>query len=152
MTYFTDLTAIADIHVARIQLVFPDVQKISPFTQEKIEHLSTQEILILDMLTNRFSKLQDYLGAKVINSFLDLTGDNRPNATMIDKINQLERLGVIESVELWKDFRDTRNAIAHEYPGEASITASNLNHLIVLVPKLISFYEELKKRGVAYLG
>lgn len=65
----------------------------------------------------------------------------------LDKINKLERLGIIENVELWKEMRDARNHIAHEYPDHPELTALYLNKVFDLAPKLLKFFDTIKNKG-----
>jgi hypothetical protein len=63
--------------------------------------------------------------------------------SMIDKIHLCERLGVIKTAELWKDMRDARNHVAHEYPDEPSVTAQYLTRLHKLSSDLLGIYRAL---------
>ena len=64
--------------------------------------------------------------------------------TLIDRLNALEKLGLIDNTEDWKDLREVRNHLAHEYPDAPEITAANLNHAFQLAPKLLLTLEKFE--------
>jgi hypothetical protein len=66
---------------------------------------------ILDQLAYRYGKLQDSLGEKVLPGILELAEEPlAPRATFAEKLQRLERLGVIASAEQWRLLREMRNA------------------------------------------
>ena len=146
MNKLKEILKIADIHVKRIEMAIDDLQDIIPLDENKIVSFSKQELLVIELLTSRFAKLQDLIGKKIIDEFLLSIGEFVDNYTMIDKINKLERLGIITSAEQWKHMRYVRNHIAHEYPDEPAITAKYLNQLLDSVPKLLNVLNNIKAR------
>jgi hypothetical protein len=46
---------------------------------------------------------------------------------MLDKLNRLEKLGFIDSVEKWQTVRNIRNQFAHDYPDDLDKKAAQLN-------------------------
>lgn len=146
MNALHEIINIADIHADRIKMALDELRLIFPLDQSKVVNLNQQELLLIELLASRFAKLQDFLGRKMINEVLGLTGDLIESSTMLDKINQLERMEIIESTELWKDMREARNHISHEYPDKPELTAKYLNQIFDLAPKLLDFFCELKKR------
>src|SRR5262245_6373457 len=92
---------IADIHASRIALATENTKHLFPITPAIIATMKGEDIAWIDLLINRFGKLQDLLGAKIVGAFLERKLENVAGLSMIDKLNQLERLGIIESVELW---------------------------------------------------
>lgn len=147
MNKFNEMIKIADIHAYRIKLALNELQTIVPFDQHKVIAFTTQQLLLIELLVSRFAKLQDFLGKKLINEFFALKEEMVDDLTMLDKINKLERLGIIESAELWKEMRDARNHIAHEYPDHPELTALYLNKIFYLAPKLLNFFDTIKKKG-----
>jgi hypothetical protein len=49
---------------------------------------------------------------------------------MIDKLNRLEKLGYLESVDQWNQLRIIRNHFAHDYPSDYALKAAYLNDAI----------------------
>ena len=77
---------------------------------------------ILDQIAYRFTKLQDSMGEKILPLILVLAQEPiLSSATFAEKLNRLERLGAIASVEEWKKLRVARNAITHEYPDDPEL-------------------------------
>lgn len=145
MNKFHEMVKIGDIHADKIELALAELKPIFPLDKHKIIKFSIQELLLIELLGSRFAKLQDLLGKKIINEFLLLAGELIDDLTMLDKINKLERLNIIESAELWKEMREARNHISHEYPDAPELTAQYLNQIFVLAPSLLMFFRDLKK-------
>ncbi|MBI5244162.1 MAG: hypothetical protein HY922_10890 [Elusimicrobia bacterium] len=73
-----------------------------PATEEKLE-----------VLTARFARLADILTQKVFRA-LD-AAEFADEGSFLDRLNRMEKRAVIPSAKLWRDIRDIRNQIAHEY-------------------------------------
>jgi len=97
-------------------IVIDDFKKIL----DSIEHLAYS-----DQMIYRFSKLQDYMGAKLFKSVLLYEGEN-VNKPFLDILNQLEAIDII-SVDEWFEIRDLRNEIAHDYEDNDEIALNILN-------------------------
>jgi hypothetical protein len=144
MNKFAEILKIAEIHADRIHMALNDLHHQCPFDQEKIRERSKQDLLLTELLVNRFGKLQDLLGKKIIDEFLILKGEFIDDLTMLDKIHQLERWNIIEDTEVWKAMRDARNHATHEYPDHPELTAEHLNTIIALAPKLLEILNKIK--------
>ncbi len=86
-----------------------------------VDRLMDKTLLrILDQIAYRFTKLQDSMGEKMLPLILELAQEPviLSSATFAEKLNRLEWLGAIPSVEEWKKLRVARNAITHEYPDD----------------------------------
>lgn len=137
---------IADAHVSRIVMALQELQPSLPFDAEKIMSLSKENLLFTDLLVHRFGKLQDLLGNKIINEFLISIDEYSANLSMLDKVYKLEKLGVIEDVEIWKEMRRVRNHVTHEYPDNPDFSAVDLNKIAELAPVLINTFYNIKMR------
>ncbi len=136
---------ICDIHKNRIQLALKHIKPLLPLTPNKIQQLSEEELGFLELMTNRFAKLQDAIGAKVFPSLLKLLQEYQPEESFLDRLHKLERLNIIESTVLWNRFCEVCNSIAHDYPETSEITVNALNQCASLCLDLIRFWEGLKK-------
>jgi hypothetical protein len=150
MSTFDDMIRIAEIHASRINMAMVGLAKLFPLEESKVIHLSDQDIMYIELLISRFSKLQDYLGRQVINAFLKMVGDYEDNLTMLDKIHKLERLNIIEKAEIWEEMREARNHIAHEYPDKPALTAIYLNKIFLLAPQLLKLLDNIKEKKYYY--
>jgi len=114
-----------------------------------ISHSITIEkelLRILDQIAYRFSKLQDSMGEKVLPLVLQLAQETLPeNATFAEKLNRLERIGAIPSVEEWKKFRIVRNSIAHDYADDPEMRNSAINRFLEGAEKLSTLFRFVKE-------
>lgn len=136
--------AISRVHVERIQLALSELKNSIPLTTEKVGSLSVEELLYLELLTNRFAKLQDYMGNTLFDMCIEKLGDVSDGLTIIDKVNKMVKAGIIESEAVWREFRTARNHISHEYPDRPDLVAKFINATIELVPKLIKCEDNIR--------
>ena len=113
-----DCEDIADLHADRLQMALKHLHNAFPLTKIKMKSFSDEQLGYLELLTTRFSKLQNLIGGKIFTLILSSVGENVDTLTMVDKLNLLEKKEFLESVKKWKMLRDLRNDIAHDYPTE----------------------------------
>jgi len=114
------------------------------FDAETVVHISTEQRRLLDQLAYRFSKLQDNMGMRLFPALLDWTEEPLPeSATFAEKLQRLERLGALESVERWRELRETRNQLAHEYEDAPALKAAALNRFIADVETLLVMWQKV---------
>lgn len=135
---------ICDVHVKRIESSFAQVKHIFPISAELLLKIDEQSLLNLEMLSSRFSKLQDLMGVKLFSLVLELAGDHADVPTVIDKVNRLEKIGLDINYATWAKIREIRNHLSHEYPDNPEITALNLNEFNEFITKLLNIYQNLK--------
>lgn len=102
-----------------IQVYQKSVKRLSPFASEflkKIDQAQERELEPYDALTSRFERSVEMVLGKLAKSVSLYEGGNS-QATLRDRLNLMEKLGLIESVDLWFEMREVRNRIAHEYSG-----------------------------------
>ena len=145
MNKLTEILKVAEIHVVRINYAMNQLSTFFPVSPTKIQQLPDQELPLIELLVSRFSKLQALIGAKLVDAFLEAKGEPFQEITMIDKINKLEKLGLVPDADIWLKMRTLRNHLTHEYPDHPEITANFLNQLFTMVPQLLSLFENLKK-------
>ena len=93
-----------------------------------------------DALTVRFARLADVLTQQVFRA-IDLAEFLPADSTFVDRINRAEKRGHIQSAYVWKEIRDIRNQIVHEY---ASAQLQLLFQDVVrLAPELLACVERL---------
>src|SRR5207302_7223621 len=136
---------VCDLHVDRIEKALHHLKHLMPFQEDKIESLKDNELAYLELLTNRFARLQDTLGAKIFPLFLRIIDESRPEDTAIDRLHKLEKFGILNAKE-WAQMRDLRNHITHEYPDSPKVTVTNLNKVTTYAHHLIVFWRGLKNR------
>jgi len=143
--FLDDYIKIADIHADRLNAGIKEVEKLLPFSEQTFSQLTDTQIAFLDMMTTRFSRLQDIIGAKIFPLILDLLGEDA--LTFIDKLNKLEKLEFIHDVNWWMTLREMRNQIFHDYPDNYALLAEHFNVFIPYAIELLNFWQDLKKKS-----
>ena len=141
--FLKDYIQIADIHADRLTIALTKLQPIIPFSIQKLQHLSPEQLGYTDMLTTRFGKLQDVIGTKVFPLILDLLEEDA--AAFIDKLNRLEKLGYLENSSWWLELREMRNTLTHDYPDDL-LRSEHLNALIPKSYELLDFWKKFKEK------
>lgn len=143
MNKYEELIKIAKIHMNRIEIATKHIRHLFPITAESVANLGENELAWIELFISRFSKLQDLIGSKLIDMFLEQKSENIDGLAMIDKLNKLEKLGVINDAEIWKEMRLLRNHISHEYPDLPELSAKYLNQIFALKDNLINIAYKL---------
>jgi len=97
------------------------------FSADEFGHLQTPTKAVLEAYLKRFSSLQDYLGAKVFKSLLDVAGVSYTK--MSEVIFLIEREGIID-FDRWIEFRNIRNELEHDYPDELQEALDDLKYCV----------------------
>ncbi len=92
-----------------------------------------------DALTARFARLTDILTQAVFRA-IDLA-EFQPAGTFIDRLNRAEKRGHIRSVYEWKEIREIRNQIAHEYASDRLLLL--LGDVLRHTPEVLAYVERL---------
>ena len=127
-------------HVQRIEMAMTKLAPIFPLSAARVAVLTDDEIMCIELLTARFTKLQDHMGEKLFTAFFECVGESVPHLTVIDKLHKLERLQLIDEAEKWLEMRRLCNHLAHEYPEDHDLTAQYLNQIYVLTPDLLRYF------------
>ncbi len=105
-----------------------------------LENLTDEEFDAFETLTSRFARVSDMLLRKAFRSLDRL--ELEEGGTLIDVLNRAEKRGVIESADSFREIREFRNEIAHEY------TVDGLSQLFSGVlrytPELFKISENLR--------
>ena len=97
------------------------------FTISSFENLQTPQKALLEAYLKRFASLQDYLGAKVFKSLLDMAGISYTKISEVLTIIEKEQ---IINLDRWIEFRNIRNELEHDYPDEIEEALSDLKYCI----------------------
>lgn len=135
-----------NIHADRIEKALVEIRKITPLTPQRLEEMDTHELGMTELLTGRFSKLQDVLGEKIFPMLLTLLGENIQNKSFIDRLNMLEKLGFLEDAQHWFIYRKVRNAFTHEYPDNMALLVKNLEDVMRLSAELCAYWYDLNQK------
>lgn len=136
---------IANIHAKRLSYAYNKLNHAFPLNSTKILAITEDEMPMYDLLTNRFSKLQDYMGQTIFPKLLIAGGESIDEMTFIDRLNHLEKLGVVNNAATWMQMRQIRNHLAHEYPHQPAQTAEYLNQAYQYTQELLSILDQTIK-------
>jgi hypothetical protein len=128
----------------RIEKSYTKVKNIFPLSAPRYEKLNDEEIGAIDQYLFRFSKLQDTLGKRVFRMIVSEYEDNINELTFLDILNRLEKIGLLDDVNIWKKLRDVRNDISHQYDDEAEDMAEALNNIFAYKTELISIFDKIE--------
>jgi hypothetical protein len=106
-----------------------------PLQAEELQCRKKDESLFeaLSAFNERFSKLQDTLGAAMRHASL-LLGEN--TESFLKVLAYYEKQGVIESIGIWQTLRTVRNLAAHSYDTDYAVIAEHFNTLREMAPVL----------------
>lgn len=139
---------ICAIHAQRLQMALDRLKPFLPFDIHHLNNLDPEHLGYLELLTNRFAKLQDTIGAKIFPLILEALEEQEDvsKKTFIDILNRLEKLEILPSADHWRDMRDIRNHITHEYPENPDLMVINLNKAISFIQDLLTYWNTLNAR------
>lgn len=130
-------------HLKRLRYAKDELKAIFPLTQKKYENLSEEEIQAIDQFIYRFSKLQDTVGEKLIKMVFSLYEENIEKFTFIDILNRLEKSDILTAAS-WKELRDIRNELSHNYEDESLESTMVLNRVFEKEELLETIYRNIK--------
>lgn len=131
------------VHIDRLESVLKSLEKLYPLDNEKLKHLSLEELDKLDVLAFRFSKLQDLLGSKIFREYLFVLQYPVEGKNFLELLKELDKENIIE-IDIWSEFRGIRNSISHDYPFEEQEKIEAINYLIINVHYLIDITKKIK--------
>ena len=135
-----------EIHLKKIKKLLVPIQSLFPFTSEKMLQLTLIEEAFCESLIYRFMHVQDTLSGKIFSQLLDILKEQTEEFSFIDKLNLLEKLGIIENAYQWRNLRDLRNHFSHDYIDKPELQADFLNKLNQSIPVLMACLDKVKKR------
>ncbi len=141
-----------DKHILRINSSSYKMKPVMPLDKEKYIHLSEDEIEHIDQFLFRFSKLQDAMGQKLFKTVLLLLDEKIENKPFIDILNRLEKLELLNDANVWRELRDARNELAHNYEDEPEEAAMIINKLYDKKDVLIKIYTHIKIYTEKYIA
>lgn len=145
--FLVDYLKIATLHAERLSAALSETERLLPFSAKTFETLSNQDIAFLDMLTTRFSKLQDVIGTQIFPLILECLAEDA--SSFIDKLNRLEKLGYLEDAGWWMKLREIRNQVTHDYPDDYALLAQHFNQFVILSRELLTYLVILKQKAIS---
>lgn len=149
---FNSMLAQCETHAHRMLWAQNEFRDKLPLSVAGLRGLDETEIAALDQFISRFAKLQDGMGTKLLPEVLELTKEQGELDAYLDKLNRLEKIGALPSVEEWLELRQMRNAFAHDYPENSELQAAILNQAFSAANRLVEILHHVKKYAQPYLG
>ena len=88
----------------------------------------------------RFSEYQEHIGKLMRAVAIEEEQKTEPYTAVL---LYMEKLGVIESAQAWKELRELRNAINHEYEEDAARLSLFFEELVGVTPQLLCWHDRL---------
>ncbi|WP_324172645.1 hypothetical protein [Sulfurimonas sp.] len=133
-----------DKHIIRITSSSGKMKSNIPLNKDKYLNLLDDEVEYIDQFLFRFSKLQDSIGEKLFKTILLYLDEKIENKPFIDILNRLEKLELLDDVNVWRELRDDRNNLAHNYDDDPEETSEVINKLYSKKEMLINIYQHIK--------
>lgn len=133
-----------DKHLYRINKAYSNTLGILPIEATKYKNLNDDEVEHIDQYLFRFAKLQDAMGRKLFKYILIFLDENIENLPFVDILNRMEKLTLLESASVWRELRDVRNELSHQYDDDAEEMAIVLNNIFEQKEVIGSIYLHIK--------
>lgn len=117
------------------------VESLIPLHQETLKNICDDDLDKLDAFRVRFCDLQDSLGNKTFRSILAL--EEERIGSNLDVLNKMEKRGIINSFEEWKELREIRNLFSHDYPETDEEKVESLNMAYANSLKLVGIVDSV---------
>ncbi len=88
----------------------------------------------------RFSEFQEHMGKTMKAVAVE---EEKPAEPFTSVLLYMEKLGCIPSVDRWKEIRELRNAVNHEYADDPELLHEFFEQMIKSVPELMTWHEQL---------
>ena len=133
-----------DRHISRIESSSKKMSAFMPLDKEKYINLSDDEVEHIDQFLFRFAKLQDAMGQKLFRAILIYLNEEIEGKPFIDILNTMEKIGLIDSAYDWRELRDIRNELSHNYEDEPEQMSEAINRIYDKRSSLINIYKKIK--------
>jgi len=134
-----------DMHIYRIKQVKKKMEPFMPLNQERYKNLTDDEVEHIDQFLFRFGKLQDAMGQKLFRLVLMFLEEDVDGKPFLDILNLMEKLSLIDSADEWRQLREYRNELAHNYEDDPIIASKTINTIYEKIYFLISTYNNMKE-------
>ena len=135
-----------DKHLLRLNSASKKMSPFMPLSLTKYEALTEDEIEHIDQFIFRFSKLQDAMGQKLFKSFLVALDEDIDHLPFVDILNRLEKIEILEDINIWRELREYRNELSHNYDDDPLVSSNIINTLYVKKEIMESIYMKIKNR------
>ncbi len=116
--------------------IYHALEKLASYLPIRAEHLDDKDVVKhVDQMIFRSMKIQDGIGGRLIPLIVDTIEADTSEMTFIDKLNRLERFGLMEMGE-WHIYRKIRNDLMLTYSEEKeALLEINLSENAAFLPR-----------------
>jgi len=114
-----------------------------PINTKTLKKIKQDDYTTLDVIAYRFLKTQSILGEKLFKEILEYSEFDTVGKSYVEILSELERGDIIDVFE-WKQLRDLRNTLAHDYPYDEQLIADALNDLYYKIETLEKIISKIK--------
>lgn len=136
---------IADRHSRILAIALRDLDQGPRPTAAILAKDDPQLLRLLDQIQSRFTKLQDHLGNRLFPALLEALAEES-RVSMLDRLDQLEKLGYLEGSDTWLALRATRNRLAHDYPSSPDELAAEVDVAVESARTLVDLWSSLRNK------
>lgn len=133
-------------HLQRINEAYSDMSAFMPLTATKYANLRKDDIQAIDQYLFRFSKLQDSMGEKLFRLLVAKFEENTDKLSFLDVVKKIEKYMAIDIVNEWRDLRNIRNQLAHDYEDDAIEMANSINLIYAKKEVIEGIYLTIKAK------
>ena len=105
-------------HIYHLGHALSAIRTFSPLTGVAMDLLTDEHVQDIDQFILRYTKLQDTMDTRLFTSILNYLYKPVDNRPMLDVLHRLEKLGLIDNIEMWQEARLVRNRFAHDYAND----------------------------------
>lgn len=88
----------------------------------------------------RFSEFQEHMGKTMKAVAME---EEKPSEPFTAVLLYMEKLGCLDSVESWKEIRELRNAVNHEYEDDPRTLYAFFDAMLASTPDLLRWHDQL---------
>lgn len=88
----------------------------------------------------RFSEFQEHMGKTMKAVAVE---EEKPSEPFTAVLLYMEKLGCLDSVDRWREIRELRNAVNHEYEDDPQILHEFFEAMLASAPELLRWHEHL---------
>lgn len=89
----------------------------------------------------RFSEFQEHIGKTMKAVALE---EEKPSEPFTSVLLYMKKLGCLDSVERWKEIRELRKAVNHEYEDDPQTLHDFFAAMLASAPELLRWHEQLQ--------
>ena len=90
----------------------------------------------------RFSEYQEHMGKTMKAVAVE---EEKPAEPFTAVLLYMEKLGCIDTVDRWKEIRELRNAVNHEYEDDHTILHAFFEQMMHAAPELLNWHQKLTR-------